>query len=163
MLSLFRRLWPRMTKLFPILSLITIVLIGLDDLRFFFFDYVPNSTFGGDNTLIAQDLADYLKGRGSEWKVLFFGAPQMGYQSIKSLEYLLPQIQGIDMLEPWGSPSNPQPASDRLIFIFLPEHAADLEAVRQAYPGGKIRVVQRRTPNVGLLYWTYEVSPETSQ
>ncbi len=162
-LSVLGQLSPRLAKAFIYLGLCLIVITGLDDLRFYFLEYEPSSDFGGDHTLIAQNLADLLKGRSSEWEVLFFGAPQMGYRSIMSLSYLVPQIRGVDMPGSWGALNNPTPTSDHLVFVFLPDHAADLASVQLDYPDGKLREIQRRYPNYGVLYWTYEVSSETSQ
>jgi 4-amino-4-deoxy-L-arabinose transferase-like glycosyltransferase len=156
-------IWPGIQKLLVFLSLAIVSIISLDDIRFYFFEYVPNSQFGGDHTLIAQDLADLLQNRSSECRVFFFGAPHMGYKSISSIEYLAPHIEGIDINYPWKSPGDPASIGNHLLFVFLNDHEADLKAVRESYPNGTLREVYRKYPAKGLLYWSYEVINDEDQ
>lgn len=154
--NLFGRLWPRLAVPFGYAGLLLVVLLSADDARFYFFEYAPRSGFGGDHTLIAQDLADYLQTKSSDWKVVFFGYPDMGYFSIMSLPYLAPHIQGLDINYPLRKGRVPDFGAGRWIFVFLKNHTEDLEAVEDAYPGGDLRDVPGRYPNTHVLYWIYE-------
>jgi 4-amino-4-deoxy-L-arabinose transferase-like glycosyltransferase len=136
------------------LALVAILLISADELRFYFLEYTPRSDFGGDNTLVAHKLGHYLADKPADWQVVFFGAPRMSYHSIMSTKYLAPKIAALDMEYPWGSAENPQPTSSRLVFVFLPEHEADLKAVMASSPGGSLK--QEWTGDHRLLYWLYE-------
>jgi hypothetical protein len=103
---------------------------------------------------VAQNLADYLQTKDTSWQVVFFGSPRMGYYSYSTLPYLDPQIRGVDMNAPWGSPDNPALTSDHIIFVFLPNHYDDLKAVQASYPNGRLHEEKYKD---NTLYWLYEV------
>ena len=155
--DIVEKTWPKFGKYFVYISFIVAVFISLDDLNFYFLKYSPQfkSETTHANTTIANGLAAYLKEKSSKWQVVFFGSPAMGFLSIPSTQYLAPQISNsIDINQPWGMSENPQPTGDHLLFIFLPNHAEDLAAVKSIYPGGK-EITWRasdRTP----LFWAYE-------
>jgi hypothetical protein len=149
-------IWPGLLRVSFGFGLLIICLIGIDELNFYFFNYTPNSELGGFNTLVAQRLADYLENKKDNWDVLFYGSPNMGYSSIPSLPYRLPDVTGLDMVAPWGSPENPSPQSQNLVFVFLPNHEQDLQQVRTSLPGGKL--VEEYGHNHQLLFWLYELS-----
>lgn len=130
--------------------------IAADDLRFYFLEYTPRSDFGGENSMIAQRLANYLQSKSSDWQVVFFGSPRMEYHSIESLEYLAPHIRGVSISAPWNSADKAQISSRNLIFVFLPGHENDLTDVQASYPGGN--VLRENTREGKLLYWLYECS-----
>lgn len=155
--GIFSRLWPRIAKPLAYLCLLLVLLMSLDELRFYFLEYAPVSQFGGDHTLIAQDLADYLQTKDSHWKVLFFGWPHMGYHSIMSLPYLAPHIEGTNIDYPWDPEYPPGLSEGKWVFVFLSSHEADLHAVQSQFPKGHLREVYRRYPGEGVLYWTYDV------
>jgi 4-amino-4-deoxy-L-arabinose transferase-like glycosyltransferase len=157
--SELNKLWKTRRQWISALAILAMVALGADELRFYLNDYTPESEFGGVNTLVAQELADYLQYKSSAYQVFFFGHPRMGYRSISSTVFLAPHIEGINITEPWGSSDNTQPSSEHLIFVFLPEHALDLEAVKKDYPSGVLTEQTRRQDEV--LFWLYEVSPDT--
>lgn len=152
--SLLGSLWPQYKRVFGFLALAFIMLVSLDEVRFYFQVYTPRSDLGGENTLVANRLADFLKDKSSEWEVAFFGSPRMGYYSISALPYLAPQITGYDMNKPWGSDQNPRLPGDHLFFVFLPGLESDLRAVQASYPGGQL--LEERTSDGRLLYWLYQ-------
>ncbi|MCL4559774.1 MAG: glycosyltransferase family 39 protein [Chloroflexi bacterium] len=150
-------LWPRWTSWFSLAALILVVVMAVDDARFYFLDFTPRSDFGGDNTLVAQRLADDLKSRPGSWQVYFFGEPRMGYASIPSLPYLVSNAAGSDVKDPWEAAGIPLPADKATLFVFLPQHTDDLAAVRQIYPGGIESILYNRKGQ--LLYQAYAVAP----
>ncbi len=131
------------------------LVLAVDDMRFYFWDYSARQSFGGENTLVAQRIADTLGSRPGNPEVLFFGTPRMGFDSLKNLPYLAPHLKGIDVQKPWGSPENPQPTLTSPIFIFLPNHEADLTAVQADYPNGMLTT--QYNPKGEVLYWQYEM------
>jgi hypothetical protein len=149
-------IWPGLLRVSFAIGLLMICLIGIDELNFYFINYTPKSDLGGFNTLVAQRLADYLENKKDNWNVLFYGSPNMGYFSIPSLPYRLPDVTGLDMVAPWGSSENPSPQSQNLIFVFLPNHEQDLHQVQSSLPGGKL--VEEYGLNHQLLFWLYELS-----
>lgn len=153
------QLFKRFAKILNYVALLVIVIISLDELNYYFFDYTPRSDFGGANSLVAQRLANTLKDKPGDAEVLFWGSPRMGYYSIPSIQYLVPDIHGLDMNYPWGSTQNPAPTSDHLIFVFLPDHETQLTAIQEDYPGGVL--THEFDHNGNTLYWLYEFMPET--
>jgi hypothetical protein len=152
--SLLESLWPQYKRVFGFLAIAIIMLVGVDEVRFYFQVYTPGSDLGRENTLVANRLADFLKDKSSQWKVAFFGSPRMGYYSIAALPYLAPQITGYDMNQPWGSGQNPRLPGDHLFFVFLPGLESDLRAVQAIYPSGQL--LEERTSDGRLLYWLYQ-------
>ena len=148
------RLWPRLRKAIPAVSLLLIAALAVDDLRFYFLEYTPNSQFGGDNGWVAQKLGSYLRGFPDTTYVAFFGAPRMGFGSIPSLQYLAPQVDGTDMNYAWGSPDNPPVSGRPLLYAFLPEREVELRAAMAALPDGEL--VQMTSPTGGPLVWVYQ-------
>ncbi len=129
------------------------LLVALDDSRFYFFDYTPNSDFSGFHGQVAQHLANFLQDYDSSWEVIFVGWPDMGYYSISSLPFLAPQIKGVDYFQPWGSPDNPLPDYANVMFAFLPNHADELEQCQKQYPGG--RLITAYSDRHEMLYYLY--------
>ncbi len=156
---LVSKVWQRRAGLLGVVALALVMLISLDDLNFYYFDYTPNTQLGGDNTLVAQRLADYLQDK-SDLQVAFFGVPRMGYYSITSTAYLAPNIQGLDFNEPWGAPDNPVIENKHVVFVFLPEQQENLKRVKQDYPFGT--VIVEPGYNDEALYWLYDTYKPTS-
>ncbi|HUF38839.1 MAG TPA: glycosyltransferase family 39 protein [Anaerolineales bacterium] len=150
----FRSLLPDRDRAFTALAVLGIAYLGADDLRFYFRDYGPRIDHYSGNDLVAQRLADYLQTRPDIAEVYFFGAPRMSYYSIRSIHFLVPEVAGVDINEPWGSAGNPPITSPNPVFVFLPENEADLHAVLAAYPGGIL--LDERTGDGLLVYWLYE-------
>jgi 4-amino-4-deoxy-L-arabinose transferase-like glycosyltransferase len=147
------RLWPRLRKAIPAVSILLVAALAVDDLRFYFLEYTPNSQFGGDNGWVAQKLGSYLREFPDTTYVAFFGAPRMGFGSIPSLQYLAPQVDGTDMPYAWGSPENPPVSGRPLLYAFLPEREVELRAAMAALPDGEL--VQMTSPTGGPLVWVY--------
>lgn len=152
--SWLRRSWPRYRPLVTAGLLLIVLWIVLTDLRFHFFEAYDDYVLGGANTEVATAVAHDLQGREKPMDVYFFGLPRMGYYSISTIPYLVPQVNGKDIVEPLTGP--PQwPLTQSTAFIFLPEREADLGYVQSAYPGGTLRQVKNEEGT--LLYEIYEV------
>ena len=128
------------------------VLMGVSDMLFYFNKYTPATRLGGENTLVAQRLAEYLHDKGKV-QVAFWGADRMGYTSINTTAYLAPQARGLDFQYPWGNPENPPLAEGPVVFVFLPGEEQNLPLVQSDYPGGEMIVAYDF--DEGPLYWLY--------
>lgn len=144
----------------PRIAILLAILLSLDDLRFYFFDYIPESYYRGFHAFedrkgaIARHLAQYLLYQESDQQVIFLTDGKMYFGSIPSIQYIAPQIQGIDVEKSWASLGSHQPISDHLIFVFLPARAGEIALVEQKYPGG---VVQTEHGHFGeTLYYLYQ-------
>jgi hypothetical protein len=135
--DLIKRSVPTRKRLIHIVMVIVALALAADDTHFYYKTYTSNNDFSGFNGMVAQKLADHLKTEPRGQEVIFCGYPNMGYDSIASLPYLAPQIVFYNANEPWGSPNTPVPVGNRVLFVFLPDHAADQTAMESEYPGGK--------------------------
>jgi hypothetical protein len=139
-------------------SFILIAILAADELYFYFRVYTPHSSISlaRSNGVIAQTLANYLETKPKDTEVIFLGFPSMGYYSIPSIQFLVPDINGIDINEPWPPVSKPAISSNHLLFVFLPNNIDQVPKVMSDYPVGLLTSI----PAVDgeLLYETYEVT-----
>ncbi len=148
-------LWPTGKKALPAVALILAISLAASDINFYFRDFTPRGEYGGPNNAVAQYLANYLLTQPSGIQVAFFGQSRMGYLSISSLPYLAPAAKGLDMNQPWGSPENPALQAGPTVFVFLPEHETDVEALLSNYPQATVQKEFDLDGN--LLYWYVEL------
>jgi 4-amino-4-deoxy-L-arabinose transferase-like glycosyltransferase len=141
-----------------VISIILILFLAADELNFYFRVYTPQSaiSLARSDGVVAQTLANYLETKPKDTQVLFFGSPNMGYYSIPSIQYLVPEINGIDINEPWPLADKPAITSNHLIFVFLPNNLDQIPPVQADYPDGFLTSI----PAVDgeLLYKLYEVT-----
>ncbi len=146
---------PQIPRIISTVAIATALIIGINDSYFYFFEYTPRHTFGDFHSHIAQRLSDYLQDYDDSWEVIFAGYPAMGYHSVLSLSYLNPQINGRDMVAPWGDQQNPVPEKKNVIFVFTERHEADFLACKEQYPGGE--VITEYSIRNELMYYLYKV------
>jgi hypothetical protein len=103
---------------------------------------------------IAQYIANYLQPKPSGVQVAFLGTAGMGYHSIPSIQYLVPQAIGVDFLNPWADSDHSTLTNPNIVFIFLPERQDELAAIMEEYPGGTLKVQQAW--NSQILFWIYD-------
>ena len=144
-------------RLIAILSAILLVVLAADELNFYFRVFTPHSTISEarSNGVIAQTFADYLKTKPKDLQVVFFGYPNMGFYSVPSIQYLAPEISGIDINDPWIPADRSMITSSHILFIFLPNNFTQIPPVQANYPSGKITSIPAADGE--LLYKLYEV------
>lgn len=151
----------------PVVGLALVLGLTVDDLRFYYFEYTPEShylgarDFEGIGAATAEFLADYLRGQPSDWQVAFFGGGRMGFYSIPSLQYLAPGFVGWDFNYPWGDARNPPLPAGRVIFAVLGDLLTDLAAIQAQYPGGLL-VSATSTQGFPYLYVYQVPAPEAA-
>jgi hypothetical protein len=151
------RFWPRHRPLILAGVVALISWLALNDLRYYFFEVYDNYVLGDYNTEVANAIAMYLDEQDPAPAVYFFGFPRMGYFSLSTIPYLVPEVAAQDVLEPLAA----APAwslAGPTYFIFLPERAGELPLVQAAYPQGTYR--QFRTQRGDLMFISYEWRPE---
>lgn len=149
------RLWPQGKRVGLVVTAVLLAGIAAQDLRYYFFDVYDNYVLGGLNTLVATEVAYYLRDHEQpEQKVYFFGFPRMGYFSLSTIPYLAPRMQGEDVVERLGAPPQWE-LNGPTLFLFLPERLDELEQVRAAYPSGAYREFHAE-PEL-FLFAAYEV------
>lgn len=146
--------WPRHRNIVLASLIIFMTWLVINDLRYYFFEVYDHYILGGVNTLVATEVAHYLDSQESDPAVYFFGHPRMGYRSLSTIPYLVPDIEAEDVLEPLTS--NPTWKLDRpTVFIFLPERLNEMSYVRSTYPAGSYREI--RNEDGDILFLVYEV------
>lgn len=153
---LIERMWQRSHRYTTAAILAIAILIAAEDVNFYFNKYTPHTylALSGGPGEIAQEISNDLLEKPQGTQAFFFKNSVMGYYSIPSIPYLVPQVTGFDVEHPWGSPDNPTPSSNHLIFIFLPDNMADLSLIQTEYPGGTLS--EKIGANGDTLYWLYE-------
>jgi 4-amino-4-deoxy-L-arabinose transferase-like glycosyltransferase len=154
--SIFEMLWPQLNRILEGAVIGVAFLLAMDELNFYFNTYTQKTIveWSHNHTMIAQHLANYLEEKPANLQVAFFGAPSMGYYSVPSLQYLVPDVKGIDVTLPWESFDKSTITGTDLVFIFLPGHENELNTIKSDYPGGK---TYREVASDGkTLYWYYE-------
>jgi 4-amino-4-deoxy-L-arabinose transferase-like glycosyltransferase len=132
-------------------------LLAVGELNFYFRKYTPQSaiSLARSNGVIAQTLANSLKDRPKDTQVIFFGSPNMGFYSIPSIQYLVPEIVGFDINVPWPPLDLSNITSNHLLFVFLPNNIDQVQRVLVDYPFGQLSSVH--AVDGELLYETYEI------
>ena len=129
---------PRQTpRLRASLLATAIVAFGAVSLKTYFLDFTPQRRAGGPHAELATELALRLRTLDTPPRVRFVGAPWM-YGKFATLPYLAPRVVFEDVLEPIAPPvaRSLVPSGERVLFVFLPERAGELQVVREAFPGG---------------------------
>jgi hypothetical protein len=163
--SLLAKLWPARKQILGLAAILLVGFLALDDLRFYFFDFTPNSGFMGKYDFvgtggeIAADVVRQLKDEPGDWQVLFLNNGTMGFYSNPSLRYQLPGVTGLDINSTWGSPDNPAPDGANLLFIIFPGREADIPLIQADFPGGTLGVMT--SPDGSVLYSYYEYRSTT--
>lgn len=155
-ISLLASVWKNRDRWLLAGTVLGCLLIGLDDARFYYWDYTPRSEFGGFHGQIAQHLADQLQSEEQDQTVIFSGWPEMGYDSVPSIAYLNPAVKAVNLSYPLGDGQNPPIPGGRKLFIFLPARSDDYQTCLELYPGGGSG--QEYDSRGTLLYYYYQVS-----
>lgn len=152
--------WPERRRFLVAVSVLAMVLIAANDLRYYFFDVYDHYVLGGYNTETATAIAHYLREQTPPaQKVYFFGPPRMGYASHSTIPYLAPAMKGQDVNAPLQT-APAWPLEGPTIFLFLPERAGELALVQAAYPSGQTRIFPASDSDAaGSLFLAYEVVP----
>jgi len=121
-----------------------VLAISIASVNWYFLEYTPLRVYGGYNTVVANEMATYMRDKlGSDWRVYFFGPPRIYILGFGSIPYLAPDVEGVDVVEPLTAPLDPaivQPDKNAA-FIFLPERRGELEWVRKTFPNGALEEV----------------------
>lgn len=132
--------------------------LSANSIWLYFADFTPRLIYGGFNAVVATELGSYAHSAlGPGTRMYFFGAPRM-YIGFGSIGYLAPEVEGVDIVDPLSRPIERAlvPDDKAAAFVFLPERRAELELVRQTFPGGHEQDVLAPTGDQ-LLYTLYTV------
>lgn len=139
------------------IAVVYVLLFAAWSLSFYFIDYTPRYSYGGEPNWVIRELVEYLQTRQDKYRV-YFVAPPFIYLGIGSREFLMPSLNGQDVLEPISSvkdlkfvkPSHPA------LFVFVPARSQEFPIVQQTYPGGT--VYKFKKPDGSPLFFIYQVN-----
>ncbi|MBN2086336.1 MAG: glycosyltransferase family 39 protein [Anaerolineales bacterium] len=162
--SIFSNLFPARKWALGIAAVALVGYMALDDLRFYFGEYTPNSVymgrydFVGEGGEVAKQLILQLRERPGEWQVVFLNNHLMGFYSNPALRYLAPNAAGMDLNETWGSPANPPIPEGNVFLVIMPGREEEIPLIQADYPGGTPGEI--RAEDGSLLYSYYEYRPD---
>ncbi|MFN8471929.1 MAG: glycosyltransferase family 39 protein [Anaerolineae bacterium] len=141
---------------------VTAVLIVsmLSSANYYFREYIPGNTFVTYGAELFHNMGFYLRGLGPQYNAYFGGAPRV-FVNFASLPYLAGDVTAVDM--PTVSSLRdvpPLPNNKHAVFIVTAPRRAELELIRQKYPGGTWREFPSVHPNE-MLFYAYEVRNPT--
>jgi 4-amino-4-deoxy-L-arabinose transferase-like glycosyltransferase len=114
------------------------LILAVSNVHYYFADYTPARRYGGANGETATMIGAYLQGLDGGTHAYFFGAPRI-YWSFGTMTFLAPAVVGQDVVEPLSAPPDFVDEGQPAVFVFLPERAAELAWVQQAFPDGRLQ------------------------
>jgi hypothetical protein len=151
-----RQLWPDRKGWIALGTAVLLTTLVLVDINFYFGELYESYTLGGVNTEVATQIALDLQDEPVTPDVYFFGFPRMGYFSLATIPYLVPDINAVDVIEPLTAPPNWRIEQTTLV-IFLPERLNELDFVESAFGYGRYEEI--RDERNRLLYAVYRLDP----
>ncbi len=134
--------------------LVLMIVFALTNLNFYFRIYTPRREYGNPTAYEATEICRYIQTHPMpEGHLYFFGAPYLYWNGLGTFRYLVPGLQGEDV-EAGAMPEEVAPPAR---FIFVPQRAGEVEAIKSRYPGG--RTVTLRTEEGELLAVIYDWEP----
>jgi 4-amino-4-deoxy-L-arabinose transferase-like glycosyltransferase len=133
-----------------------VALFAAWSLLFYFVEYTPRYAYGGEPNWVARELVTYLQQRKDHYHV-YFVAPPYIYLGIGSIKFMMPRLNGEDVLNPIESRSDLTfvHKSNPALFVFVPARADEFPIVQKAYPNGLVRNFDK--PDGKPLFTIYEV------
>jgi hypothetical protein len=130
-----------------------VLVMGAQNLDHLFGRYFRQDQYGSLNGEVTMEMVNVLKEVPSRQPVYFIGGERMGFYSIPSLPYLLPDVRGIDLEYPYALPEN-EDSPDLQYWIFvLPEQTQALELIHERYSPADLSARYNRQGR--LLFYLY--------
>jgi 4-amino-4-deoxy-L-arabinose transferase-like glycosyltransferase len=154
--NVLKQRWQKYSKVVAGLSYLMLGVAMISDLYFYFVEYqgIDRISNTASNGTIAQQLANRLKSDPEGTQIAFFGTSNLGYYSIPSIQYLTPQVNGIDVTTSWKSFDKTILSGRHIIFVFLPERRREINMIMAEYPKGSLD--SEKAWNNQILFWVYD-------
>lgn len=131
------------------------LLFAFVSLKTYFVDFTPQRLYGGQRAEMATEMAPFLNELKDGNHFYFVGPPWM-YWGFATIPYMVPDAQGVDIMEQIAAPPTylSLPETGGVVFIFVPERAEELGWVMEAFPGGEVHEFHRSADGrlLGALY-----------
>jgi hypothetical protein len=155
-IEIFERRLQKGSRLLAGVGYFIIVVAMINDLYFYFIEYQNMEQIDhlASNGRIAQQVANHLDDQPEGTQVAFLAVQHMGYYSVPSIQYLAPQVNGIDVSVPWKSFDTTVLNSKHIVFVVLPERETELDLIVKEYPQGSL--LEEKAWNNQTLFWLYD-------
>ena len=156
-----RGVWSLLGRIWAVPSIaragaaLTVLALSVSSLVFYFREYTPAYYFADANSEVGTELGRYLARDPRVRYVYFTGLPRMWYRSFASTDFLSGGIPGQDF--PDGEVPDIRGKRRPLLFVALPHLKSNLAAIARAYPGGRLRMIFRRSKPGEPLFFFYRL------
>jgi hypothetical protein len=164
-ISILANLFPARKWLLGIAAILLVGYMAFDDLRFYFFQYTPQSNYLGRNDFVgtggevAKQIVLQVRDQPGEWEVVFLNNELMGFYSDPALRFLLPNAEGMDISNSWGSPDNPPIPAHNLFIVIMPGREEEISRIQADYPGGRLGEIHASDGSLLYTYYEYRLTP----
>jgi 4-amino-4-deoxy-L-arabinose transferase-like glycosyltransferase len=131
--------------------------IAVVNLYYYFLVYTPTRVYGNPTAEVGTELGRHLVEEAGDRFVYFYGPPFM-YWEFGTLAFLARGVEGMSMPSLGDGEMPAVDLEQGAWLVFLPERLAELDAVRERYPGGEQMSVYS-SADARLLYVLYELDP----
>ena len=114
--------------------------------RFYFVEFTPARRYGSANGETATMMANYLRELEGEPHAYLLGAPRL-YWSFGTMEFMAPEVQGFDIVDPLEAPPDSVSTSQGTVFPRRPERAGELGWVAKHSQRGRRNISMIRVVN----------------
>lgn len=130
-----------------------VLVMGAQNLTHLFGRYLPQNEYGSLNGEVTMGMIQILRDESHRQPVYFVGGDRMSFYSIPSLPYLLPDVEGVDLNDPFIIPEGTAQSDQPQLFFILPEQTLALEVIHERYSPGELRASYNRRGQ--LLFYLY--------
>jgi 4-amino-4-deoxy-L-arabinose transferase-like glycosyltransferase len=150
-------LWPQSRRIAPVLLTVVIGICFYQNIEHLFLRYFPGESYGSPNGEVSMEMARILREEPVS-EVFFVGGSRMGFQSIPSLQYLLPGAEATDLTEPTQLSPGLVDSHARSVFFILPEESEMRTLIEDQFTGGI--TIPRYNRHGILLFYQYTIQAE---
>jgi 4-amino-4-deoxy-L-arabinose transferase-like glycosyltransferase len=130
-----------------------VLVMGAQNLTHLFGRYLPQNEYGSLNGEVTMGMIQVLREEPYRQPVYFVGGDRMSFYSIPSLPYLLPDVEGVDLDDPFILPKGTTQSDQPQLVFVLPEQTLALEVIHERYSPGELRASYNRRGQ--LLFYLY--------
>lgn len=141
------------------LSVIALVIIGAQNVWFYFVDYRNGNYFTHPTNEITYEMKQHIGPLGPDYRIYLLGEPS-AYAVFANFRFFAPETETLDFNTVTPQSLAALPRDKGAFFLAVPERLADLEQVAQWFPGGQWIEAPSRLQASEMLYYAYQLTPE---
>ena len=154
--NLLQVAWPKQRSYVSIIPITILAVIIAQDINFFFSEAMLDHRYSDRGGLVAREVAEFLSEKPPGSEVVFFGPAEIGFNSIPSLPYLAPHVNGYDIFWPLEDDEELPEPSGNLILIFPPFSEDYYPEIRTHYADASVEVAYDQNHNILFRALTFE-------